>query len=143
MTYNPYVRVRKKGERRHQETYAKGYWQMTDYANGFNDYHPLRHSISEGHQFYHSDEWITTRDQFKEGKDLICCKCQSKEHICVDHKLPLRRFWKYRTHPYNLQLLCYKCNKKKSNHTDYNVLREIQDRIRLDKVQLSWRGDPK
>ena len=139
MTYNPYVKKRKKGERRHPQTYGKGWGQMTDFKNGFNDYYPLKNSVSEGHEFYRSDEWIKTRNEFKKDKELKCCKCGSKNHVCVDHKLPLRRFWQYRTHPYNLQLLCHKCNKKKSNYTDYNILREIKDRIRLDTIQ-SWRS---
>tara|TARA_B100000902_G_C26460124_1_gene505020 strand:- start:16 stop:465 length:450 start_codon:yes stop_codon:yes gene_type:complete len=140
MTYNPFVTKRKKGQRRYPQTYGKGWGQMTDYANGYNDYNKLTHTVSEGHKFYRSEEWIETRDQFKEGKDLKCCKCGSRDHVCVDHKLPLRRFWQYRTHPYNLQLLCHKCNKKKSNYTDYNILREIKDKIRLDIEQQSWRS---
>tara|TARA_R100000027_G_scaffold65928_1_gene61038 strand:- start:778 stop:1173 length:396 start_codon:yes stop_codon:yes gene_type:complete len=110
-----------------------------DWKQPFNDYYPLKYSVREGHEFYRSDEWVKTRDEFKEGKDLKCCKCGSRDHVCVDHKLPLRRFWQYRTHPYNLQLLCHKCNKKKSNYTDYNILREIKDKIRLDTLQQSWR----
>ena len=110
-----------------------------DWKQAYNDYYPLKYSVHEGHEFYYSDEWIETRNKFKEDKDLKCCKCGSRDHVCVDHKLPLRRFWQYRTHPYNLQLLCHKCNKKKSNYTDYNILREIRDKIRLDKLQQSWR----
>jgi 5-methylcytosine-specific restriction endonuclease McrA len=110
-----------------------------DWKQPFNDYYPLEYSADDGQKFYHSEEWIKCRDEFKKGKDLKCCKCGSIDHICVDHKLPLRRFWQYRTHPYNLQLLCHKCNKKKSNYTDYNVLREIKDKIRLDTVQKLWR----
>lgn len=110
-----------------------------DWKQPFNDYYPIKYSVHEGHEFYRSDEWIKTREKFKEGKDLKCCKCGSRDHVCVDHKLPLRRFWQYRTHPYNLQLLCHKCNKKKSNYTDYNILREITDKIKLDTLQQSWR----
>ena len=110
-----------------------------DWKQPFNDYYPLKYSVNDGQKFYHSEEWIECRDKFKEGKDLKCCKCGSIDRICVDHKLPLRRFWQYRTYPYNLQLLCHECNKKKSNHTDYNVLREIKDKIRLDTTQKLWR----
>ena len=138
MTYNPYVKTRKKGERRYPQTYGKGWGQTTDYNNGFNDYYPLKYTVKEGRNFYKSKEWIETRDKFKEGKDLKCCKCGSTEHICVDHRLPLRRFWQYRHLDCNLQLLCYECNKKKSNYTDYNVLREVKDTVRMDNARKLW-----
>ena len=141
MTYNPYVRQRKKGERRIPQTYGKGYWQTTDYQNGYNDYNKLTHTVSEGRKFYRSQEWIEVRDKFKEGKDLKCCKCGSREHVCVDHILPLRRFWQYRTDMDNLQLLCHSCNKKKSNYTDYNALRAFNERRRLQQAQRSWRSN--
>ena len=140
MTYNYsksnlYVRKRKKGERRYPKTYGKGWGQMTDFKNGFNDYYPLKKTAKEGKDFYKSKEWIETREKFKDGKELKCCKCGSMEHICVDHRLPLRRFWQYRHLEYNLQLLCHACNKEKLNHTDYNILREVKDKIRMDKDQ--------
>ena len=62
-----------------------------DWKQPFNDYYPLKNSVSEGHEFYRSDEWIKTRNEFKKNKELKCSKCGSKNHVCVDHKLPLRR----------------------------------------------------
>ena len=110
--------------------------RMTDYKNGFNDYNPLTRTIKEGREFYKSSEWIKTRDEFKQDKNLICAKCGSTQHICVDHRLPLRRFWQYRHCEYNLQLLCHDCNKKKSNYVDYNILREVKDKLRYGECEF-------
>jgi hypothetical protein len=132
------LRPEKRTSRGNYRLDPKSLYGLTDYKNGFNDYHPLKYSAKDGQDFYKSDEWIETRNKFKEGKELKCCKCGSKERICVDHKLPLRRFWQYRHLEYNLQLLCHSCNKKKLNHTDYNLLREIQHKIKMDELRKLW-----
>ena len=110
-----------------------------DYTKGNVHYSSFSHTYKEGMDFYNSPQWIKVRDEFRSnlissGKEFKCFKCGGTDHVCVDHILPLRKFWQYRFCKYNLQLLCHPCNKTKGNYVDYNFLREIKDRLKEDKL---------
>jgi hypothetical protein len=107
-------RPTKKNSRGNYPLDTRNFEGFVDYANAW-EYQLKNKSQLDGHNFYKSNEWIKSKNEFLQNKNLICCKCGSSENIQVDHILPIRRYWKYRLCKNNFQLLCGLCNKKKGN----------------------------
>jgi len=90
-------------------------------------------SYKKGKQFYESISWKRLRKEFyesipEEDKKCECCgwnygrkknkNVSNKDrltYLCVDHKLPVRKFWEKRLDKSNLQVLCNNCNESKGN----------------------------
>lgn len=58
----------------------------------------------------------TQRQRILERDDYKCQLCGLKEHLCIDHVLPISRGGD--SSDENLQVLCMSCNTKKSNKLD-------------------------
>lgn len=58
----------------------------------------------------------TQRARILERDNYTCQQCDSKEHLCVDHVIPVSRGGD--SSDDNLQILCLPCNTKKSNKLD-------------------------
>lgn len=77
--------------------------------------------------FYDSWEWKRCRYDFIKDKKRLCACCAASAatgvRIVVDHIKPIRRFWRLRLDPSNLQILCDDCNKGKGSrdYTDWRV----------------------
>lgn len=72
--------------------------------------------------FYQSWEWKRLRlnTLLKYGQRCQCCGA-TPEHgvrVVVDHIKPLRKHWKLRLDPSNLQVLCDDCNRGKGSHIE-------------------------
>lgn len=65
--------------------------------------------------FFMCDEWKRTRIQVFQIYGKKCSKCSREENLQVDHILPISLFPELRYEITNLQPLCEKCNKLKSN----------------------------
>lgn len=72
--------------------------------------------------FYKSAEWKRARYDALQANDGRCELCGQGKHegqiLNVDHIKPVRRFWKLRLEPSNLQVLCGDCNCGKGNRDD-------------------------
>lgn len=82
---------------------------------------------SEIDAFYESWEWKRCRYDFLKDKKRTCQCCGASAsdgvRIVVDHVKPIRRFWRLRLDPSNLQILCDDCNMGKGSrdYTDWRV----------------------
>jgi len=77
-------------------------------------------SFAECRKFYKTSEWIDVRDKYLTSiSDKQCAHCKIKDvegvRLLVDHKQPIKYFWKNRLNELNFQILCGLCNKKKGN----------------------------
>jgi len=68
--------------------------------------------------FYHSIEWISTREQALIRDHHLCQDCLKNKRIApaviVDHIEPLRLFWHLRIVLSNLRSLCRSCHNRKT-----------------------------
>ena len=65
--------------------------------------------------FYSSTVWRNLRQRVLSEYGDVCMRCGSKEFIAVDHILPRSKFPDRELDYSNLQVLCRKCNSRKSN----------------------------
>lgn len=78
-------------------------------------------------KFYDSWQWKRCRYEFLKLKErkCLCCGASAKDgaKVVVDHIKPIRKFWKLRLEPSNLQILCDDCNMGKGSHdmTDWGI----------------------
>ncbi len=84
-------------------------------------------SYEKGKKFIESIPWKRLRKEFYESvpeKDRKCASCGwsyndykkgCSTYLCVDHKLPVRKYWEKRLDKSNLQILCNHCNGCKGN----------------------------
>lgn len=74
-------------------------------------------SRSKSSRFYSSDAWklLQERTLLKYGRVCMACGTKTKP-ICVDHIKSLRRYWRLRLDPDNMQVLCRDCNLVKGCH---------------------------
>ena len=78
--------------------------------------HLFFNTLLDGYlNFYQSKEWRRLRKWAISKFGAKCMSCGSIEHIQVDHILPTSLYWRYRLKKWNVQILCKKCNLKKSN----------------------------
>jgi 5-methylcytosine-specific restriction endonuclease McrA len=72
-------------------------------------------------RFERSPEWIVVRNQAFELYGRKCHKCGSTERLNVDHIKPESRYPELALSIENTQILCWPCNRAKSNkdETDY------------------------
>lgn len=89
-------------------------------------------NFKEAEQFYLSEEWKQCRKEFYANvKEYKCVNCgwkkgdSKRKYLCVDHILPVRKFWEKRLLQSNLQLLCNECNKEKGN--EYDVTKDDEN----------------
>jgi hypothetical protein len=65
--------------------------------------------------FYKADKWRSLRNEIFSIYGNTCKKCESIETVQIDHIYPISLFPELRHEITNLQPLCRKCNKSKSN----------------------------
>ena len=65
--------------------------------------------------FYYSQEWLQLRFQVLKNSDGKCALCGSNERLEVDHIKPRSSHPKLELEIKNLQVLCHRCNKGKTN----------------------------
>ena len=97
------------------------------------DYHKSMKSPKipnlENYSFYSSKEWLILRKKVLIVHGRCCLKCGSRTEIQVDHIKPRSKFPSLSLDFDNLQVLCKKCNFKKSNihFTDYRIKKSPND----------------
>jgi 5-methylcytosine-specific restriction endonuclease McrA len=76
------------------------------------------------HPIIDSSQWKALRDKVILYYGAICMKCSNTRLINVDHIKPKSKYPELAFCFDNLQVLCWKCNKEKSNkdETDYRVM---------------------
>ena len=67
----------------------------------------------------------------------ICCRCGCNAEM-VDHIVPVRKDWSRRLDPGNLQALCCKCHKMKTDRMDYGK----NSGVMPDTDASGWPTDP-
>lgn len=72
----------------------------------------------------------TQRARIYERDDYTCQSCGSKDHLCIDHILPVSRGGD--STDGNLQTLCMSCNTRKGNKIDGEEKNSRQRRINID-----------
>lgn len=82
--------------------------------------------------FYESDKWIELRKIILEVYPKKCMKCGYEKRLQVDHISPISLNPRLKLYPNNLQILCRKCNMKKSN-ISYRDYRTKSDLFELEK----------
>jgi len=85
--------------------------------------------------FYQSKEWRQLRRWALSKYGNKCMSCGSTKHIQVDHIKPTSLYWGLRLKKYNLQIICKKCNLKKSN-VYIDDLRPL--RVRIFFIIMKW-----
>ena len=80
-----------------------------------------KRKISKSKLFILSPEWKELRQKAIGFYGSICMCCQSVDKVQVDHIKPKSKYPELALDFDNLQILCWNCNKKKSNidETDY------------------------
>ncbi len=83
-----------------------------------------KRKMSKGEIFVRSPEWRELRQQALDHYGAVCMCCGSVENIQVDHIKPKSKFPELALEFLNLQILCWKCNRKKNNtgEEDYRLL---------------------
>lgn len=73
--------------------------------------------------FYFSPEWLCLRESVLRKYGRSCMRCNSVDHIAVDHIKPRSRFPELSLEFDNMQVLCRSCNSSKSNRdiVDYRI----------------------
>lgn len=66
-------------------------------------------------RFYDSFAWKQLRYATLKRYGPVCMACGATEQLNVDHIKPLRKYWKLRLDPENVQVLCGQCNHGKGN----------------------------
>lgn len=79
--------------------------------------------------FYNSKLWLKLKIIIYKSIGKECLKCGSKDNIEVDHIKPKSKYPKEIYNILNLQILCKKCNKEKSNKyiKDYRTKEQINN----------------
>lgn len=76
-------------------------------------------SKSDVAAFYRSPEWARLAYQAKiaHGRRCMCCGATPEDgaRIVTDHVEPIRKAWRRRLDPSNLQILCDRCNRGKGS----------------------------
>jgi len=85
--------------------------------------------------FYQSKEWKRLRKWALSKYGSKCMSCGSTEDIQVDHIKPTSLYWRLRLKKWNVQILCKKCNLKKSN-VYIDDLRPLRSRIKF--IVIRW-----
>ena len=86
----------------------------------------------KGLDFYQSKEWIEIRKTVLLIYGKVCMRCSSKSVIQIDHIKPRSKFPHLSLDIQNLQVLCEKCNSKKSN----KHFRDYRSVLQKAKLQL-------
>jgi 5-methylcytosine-specific restriction endonuclease McrA len=75
----------------------------------------------ETKQFYRSWDWLKVRYEVLKVYGAVCMLCQDTGHIVVDHIKPRAKYPELALDFDNLQVLCNKCNRGKSDddETDF------------------------
>jgi len=88
----------------------------------------MRHNVDfdTRSKLYDTQEWKSLRYKFiqsKKTEELVCQQCgegpftkENWKDMNVDHIKPVKHFWEERLNIDNLQILCWMCNRIKSNH---------------------------
>jgi hypothetical protein len=76
----------------------------------------------------------TQRARILERDGYVCLSCGAKEHLCIDHVLPVSRGGD--SSDENLQTLCLSCNTKKGNKLDGETKNAY---LRRDRVDFEWK----
>lgn len=70
-----------------------------------------------------------------------CAECGSKNNLTVDHVIPVSRGGT--NHPANLQILCEKCNGRKSNRLKFKLFKRLEMALHVDEFVNNLRNEVK